>query len=77
MTATLQLGDKDIGMYVACPLQILVQDRGLAYSLCPVMLGHCEEPGLSGAGPCQVPVDGRPYIMGSSGPQLGISVRLV
>ena len=48
-------------MYVACPPQILIRDRGLASALCPGMLGRCEEPGLSGAGPCQVPVDGRPY----------------
>ena len=25
-------------------------------------LGHWEEPGLSGDGPCQVPLDGRPYL---------------
>ena len=26
------------------------------------MLGRCEEPGLSGDGLCQVPLDGRPYL---------------
>ena len=49
-------------MYVACPPQILVQDCRLASALCPGMLGRCEEPGLSGAEPCQVPVYGRPYL---------------
>ena len=59
MTVTLQLED------LACLLQILVQYRGLVSALCPGMLVRCEEPGLSGAGPCQVPVDGRPYITDS------------
>ena len=49
-------------MYVACPPQILIRDRGLASALCPGMLGRCEEPGLSGDGLCQVPLDGRPYL---------------
>ena len=64
-------------MYVACPPQILVRDRRLASALCPGMLGHCEEPGLSEDGLYQVQLDGRPYLaqVGSSGPQLGISVR--
>ena len=49
-------------MYMACLAQILARDQGLASALCPGMLGRCEEPGLSGAGPCQGPVDGRPYL---------------
>ena len=49
-------------MYMACQPQILVRDHGIASALGPGLLGSCEEPGLSGAGPCLVPVDGRPYI---------------
>ena len=49
-------------MYMACLAQILARDQGLASALCPGMLGRCEEPGLSGAGPCQGPVDCRPYL---------------
>ena len=75
MTVALLLGDLDIGMYMACPPQILVQDRRSASALCPGMLGHDEEPGLSGAGPCQVPVDGRPYLARWQWSWIGKSVQ--
>ena len=34
------LGNQDVQLYMACPPQILVQDRGLMSALCPGRLGH-------------------------------------
>ena len=62
-------------MYLACPPHILAPDQGLASTLCPGMLSRKEEPGLSGAGPCQVPVDGRPYLARWQWSWIGKSVQ--
>ena len=56
-------------MHMACRPKILIQDYGLASTLCLVMLKHCEESGL---GPTHVSMGTTvPMNMSSSGVWLG------